>query len=227
MPGEGLEPTRIAPPDPKSGASANSATRAMLILSYLGLTSPCCLTLCNDLCDSYAMRRDRTRETKKDAKNHAARFVPVFDSRKSKIRGLVRRGDRYYAQMRIATPDGKTRPVRVPLKATTLDGAKKEAEEKRTQNRKGQMHMPGHRPKFEALVTEYQKSAEFLVKKQGTRENEVQALKRWVDHLGGVRIDWIKPDRMTSFRALRMEQGVSARTSIWTSLPSITRCRMP
>ena len=28
MPGEGLEPTRIAPPDPKSGASANSATRA-------------------------------------------------------------------------------------------------------------------------------------------------------------------------------------------------------
>jgi hypothetical protein len=29
MPGEGLEPTRIAPPDPKSGASANSATRAL------------------------------------------------------------------------------------------------------------------------------------------------------------------------------------------------------
>jgi hypothetical protein len=28
MPGEGLEPTRIAPPDPKSGASANSAIRA-------------------------------------------------------------------------------------------------------------------------------------------------------------------------------------------------------
>jgi hypothetical protein len=31
LPGEGLEPTRIAPPDPKSGASANSAIRASLI----------------------------------------------------------------------------------------------------------------------------------------------------------------------------------------------------
>jgi hypothetical protein len=28
LPGEGLEPTRISPPDPKSGASANSAIRA-------------------------------------------------------------------------------------------------------------------------------------------------------------------------------------------------------
>ncbi len=29
VPGVGLEPTRIAPPDPKSGASASSATRAI------------------------------------------------------------------------------------------------------------------------------------------------------------------------------------------------------
>jgi hypothetical protein len=28
MPGRGLEPLRISPPDPKSGASANSATPA-------------------------------------------------------------------------------------------------------------------------------------------------------------------------------------------------------
>jgi hypothetical protein len=35
VPGEGLEPTRIAPPDPKSGASANSAIRARLCLASL------------------------------------------------------------------------------------------------------------------------------------------------------------------------------------------------
>jgi hypothetical protein len=29
MPGRGLEPLRISPPDPKSGASANFATLAM------------------------------------------------------------------------------------------------------------------------------------------------------------------------------------------------------
>jgi hypothetical protein len=34
MPGRGLEPLRISPPDPKSGASANFATLASLIYSY-------------------------------------------------------------------------------------------------------------------------------------------------------------------------------------------------
>src|SRR6266480_8102338 len=35
LPGRGLEPLRISPPDPKSGASANFATLASLIYSYL------------------------------------------------------------------------------------------------------------------------------------------------------------------------------------------------
>jgi hypothetical protein len=35
VPGRGLEPLRISPPDPKSGASANFATLASLIYSDL------------------------------------------------------------------------------------------------------------------------------------------------------------------------------------------------
>jgi hypothetical protein len=38
MPGRGLEPLRISPPDPKSGASANFATLASLIPRNLYLT---------------------------------------------------------------------------------------------------------------------------------------------------------------------------------------------
>ena len=34
-------------------------------------------------------------ETDKNEENHAARFLPVLDSRKREIRGLWRRGDRY------------------------------------------------------------------------------------------------------------------------------------
>ena len=41
--------------------------------------------MCYELCDSYAMRRD---ETPKASKSHEARFIPVFDSRKRKIKGL-------------------------------------------------------------------------------------------------------------------------------------------
>ena len=38
MPGRGLEPLRISPPDPKSGASANSATPAYLIINDLQIS---------------------------------------------------------------------------------------------------------------------------------------------------------------------------------------------
>jgi integrase len=102
--------------------------------------------------------------------------------------------------------------VRIPLEAKSLVDARKELEKKRTENRKGEMHLPGNRPNFEKLVADYQKSAQFLGKKLGTRENEIQALNRWTKHLGGVRVDWIRPDRMTDFRNRRKAQGVSART---------------
>ena len=37
MPGRGLEPLRIAPPDPKSGASANFATLASAMVTKVAL----------------------------------------------------------------------------------------------------------------------------------------------------------------------------------------------
>jgi integrase len=168
------------------------------------------LTLCDALCDCNAMQR---YGTKMSGENHnAARFVAVRDSRKRKIRGLVRRGEKFYAQMRILGANSKSRPVRIPLEATSLADAQKELEKKRTENRKGEMHLPGHRPKFETLVADYLRSAQFLGKKLGTRENEIQALNRWIAHLGGIRVDWIKPARMSDFRDRRKAQGVSART---------------
>jgi hypothetical protein len=42
--------------------------------------------------------------------------------------------------------------------------ARKELEKKRTENREGEMHLPGNRPNFEKLVADYQKSAQFLGK---------------------------------------------------------------
>jgi integrase len=155
--------------------------------------------VCDDLCDCDAMKRHE-------------RFLPVLDSQKHRIRGLIRRADKFYAQMRVMGPDGKSRPVRVPLEATSLDAARKELEKKRTENRTGKMHAPGHRPTFEKLVAEYEQSAEFLGKKESTRENETQALNRWIAHLGGVRIDRISADRMTNFRDIRRAEGVNART---------------
>jgi hypothetical protein len=63
--------------------------------------------------------------TQRDAthteENHATRFLPVLDSRKRKIRGLIRRGDRYYAQLRVEIGNGASKPKRIPLRDFVLE----------------------------------------------------------------------------------------------------------
>jgi len=214
MPGEGLEPTHLSVPDPKSGASANFAIRANLLQ---GKFSGRKLTLCDFLCDFYAVKRNAPLKDiasgMKIATGHKiGRFLPVKDSRKRKVRGMVERNGRYYAQMRVSLPNGKSKAVRIPLDATRLDAAIAEAEEKRTQKRVGEVHLPGHRPSFTELVALYKESAVFKSKKEGPRQNETQSLKRWIERLGSKRIDWIESGDLSAFRDLRAKDGVSNRT---------------
>ena len=87
--------------------------------------------MCVTLCDVNAMQRNCTTEGSQDKISHASSFKPVFDSRKRKVRGLITRNGKYYAQMRVPLANGKTRAVRIPLKAGRLDDAIAEAEGKR------------------------------------------------------------------------------------------------
>ena len=87
--------------------------------------------------------------------------MAVYDSRRQRVRGLWRRGKRYYAQMRVDVSGGVSKPKRIPLAADTLDQARAELEAKRTENRRGQLHVPGRRPAFADVVGEYLASAEF------------------------------------------------------------------
>ena len=145
--------------------------------------------------------------------NHqATRFLPVFDSRKRKVRGMVTRNGKFYAQMRVALPDGKSNAIRVPLEATRLDEAIKEAEKARTEKRSGEIHLPGHRPQFADLAKEYLASGGFSTKKESTRESETQALNRWITHLGGKRVDWITPALLAAYQEKRLKSGTSPRT---------------
>ena len=53
------------------------------------------------------MQRNETHESDE---SHPARFIPVLGSRKRKIRGLIQRGDRYYAQLRVDIGNGPSKP---------------------------------------------------------------------------------------------------------------------
>jgi integrase len=148
-------------------------------------------------------RRDATQSNE----NHSARFIPVRDSRKQKIRGLWKRGTRYYAQLRV---DGK--PKRIPLIADNLDDARAELEKTRTKNREGKLPTPGYRPQFAVFASEYLASPIYAQKKQSTRDSERVILEYWKQHLGGIRLDKITDVIVKSYREKRLAQDVTART---------------
>ena len=158
------------------------------------------------------MQRAATQKDEQRRKNHGESFLPVADSRKRKIIGLWQRGDRYYAQLRVDLGNGRTAPRRVALDANDLDAAKAELERKRTERRDGKLPLPGHRPKFDQLANEYLAGPILALKKQGTQQNERQAIARWTAHLGGLRVDKIIPSVIHSFREKRLAGGAGART---------------
>ncbi|HEY5743712.1 MAG TPA: site-specific integrase [Terrimicrobiaceae bacterium] len=161
------------------------------------------------MCYSYAMQRNDAPQSKK---GHAARFLPVFDSRKRKIRGLWQRGSRYYAQLRMEMGNGESKPRRIPLEAATLDQARAELEKTRTRNREGKLPSTGHRPMFSDFAGDYLASPIHAQKKQSTRNSERVILEYWKAHLGGIRLDKITDVMVKGYREKRLAQGVTART---------------
>jgi integrase len=158
------------------------------------------------------MRRNNADRSVEGAKNHAVRFVVVTDSRKRKIRGLWKRGNRYYAQLRMEVAGGQTKPKRIALKATSLDQARAELEKIRTENRTGKLELPGRRPSFSEFAEQYLASATHDQKSASTRRAERVILGYWKVHLGGVRLGKITPVMVKSYREKRLSQGVTART---------------
>lgn len=172
------------------------------------------------------MRRNAPQESKAEGinvkgKEHAGRFHAVLNTRNRKVKGMVERNGRYYAQMRVTLPDGKTKALRIPLEATRLDHAIVEAEGKRTEKHKGDIKLPGVRPTLAKLVEEYLESnigtrrtrgMGYLSKSESTRDHEKQSLNRWIDHLGGKRIDRIEERDLVAFVNKRTREGVKNRT---------------
>ena len=135
------------------------------------------------LCYGDGMERTVTLRNGHGKQKHGQSFQPVFDSRKRKVAGLWRRGDRYYAQLRVDLGNGTTAPRRLPLEASHLEEAKAELERKRTARRDGKLPQTGHQPWFADFVAEYFQSAAFAEKKPGTQKLECWAIGRWTAHL--------------------------------------------
>ena len=148
------------------------------------------MRLCYALCYCSAVERHGTQSNQRNV-GRAGIFAAVLDSRKRKIPGLWQRNGRFYAQLRVDLGDGTTAPRRLALDAANLDEAKAELERKRTERRDNELPQRGQQPRFEEFAKEYLASPILAQKKEGTQQNERQAIARWVTHLGGVRVDRI------------------------------------
>ena len=111
------------------------------------------------------------------------------------MRGLWRRGARYYGQLRVDLGNGFTSPRRIALEAGTLEEARAalaaEKAKEKANRKNGEVRGAGPRPQFEECADNYLASQTFARKKLSTQRSERQAITRWKQHAGGIRIDKI------------------------------------
>ena len=94
--------------------------------------------------------------------------------------------------MRVDIGDGVSKPKRVRLAAETLDQARAELEAKRTENRRGQLHVPGRRPGACGMWLGPTWRARNLAARRYAVGPANARLARWVAEIGDVRGDWVK-----------------------------------
>jgi integrase len=147
-----------------------------------------------------------------DKASHKSLFTSARDARNRKVRGLWKRGDRYYAQVRVP---GEKSARKIPLTANTLTEAKEEMAKARTKAREGGLPKGGVKPMFADYVRDY---LEYHEKNQSGRkastvERERTSLAQSLPVLGHVRIDKITKPMVTAFVKDRIRAGVAPRTA--------------
>jgi integrase len=146
--------------------------------------------------------------------NHRTQFIAARDSRNRRIPGLYLRGGRFYAQLWVDLGNGKKAPRRFPLRdgdnqpARTVSAAREALEIKRHERRESHLAIPGRRPLFADYVAAYFEKAKVQRKRPGTLENERQAIERWRDYLGHLRIDQIATAAITAYLDKRLKGGI-------------------
>jgi integrase len=151
----------------------------------------------------------------------AARFEKVKDGNKQPIRGLWKRGERFYAQLRIENPiSGVKKTKRIPLvdadgqPVGTVAQAKAQMARLQTQRTDNALPVLDRQPKLAAYAKTYtdNASAGQGAKKKSTIEKETAILARWVDTIGGLRLDQIKRVHVNRFIDARLRDGAAPRT---------------
>jgi integrase len=155
------------------------------------------------------------------ATKSAPRFEKVKDGRRQPVRGLWKRGERYYARLAVENPLTGVKAIRrIPLEdkdgnaVHTVPQAIAELRRLQTHRGDNTLRTVERTPKFTDYAARY---LEFIgsgqgAKKPATVEKEKSILSRWTEHLGQLRLDQIKRVHVNRFVEKRLSGGASART---------------
>ena len=149
-----------------------------------------------------------------NSKQQRQEFKPVYDGRKAKIKGLWKRGDKYYARLKIAFPGEDSPKVRrISLKATTVASARKAQLELIVKRDGGNTVTRQRTPTLAEFAETY---TERLMagnrKRPETIKSERTHARFWAGSLGKHRLHAITAGMITHAIDKRSGSGASPRT---------------
>jgi integrase len=170
------------------------------------------------------MKHDASQSSGKKVKsqNHAASFAKVLDGRKQPVRGLWQRNGRYYAQISVEDfSTGLKRVRRVPLvnpegnPVESVAQAIAEINRLRTHRSEDTLPKLGRTPTFADYADDYLAQIKAGKKKKAsTIEKEKAIIALWKNHLGGIRLDKIRPVHVAGLMNKRLASGLTKRTAL-------------
>jgi len=180
--------------------------------------------MCHYLCHYCYMQANATissQQNKVERQSHRGdTFAKVLDGRKQPIRGLWIRNGRYYARLSIEDSTNGLKTVRrVPLvnnegsAVETRAQAKAELARLRTQRTDDALPVLGLTPTFADYADTYLATVKAgKEKKASTIAKEETIIGLWKKHLGGIRLDKIRPLHVASMMTKRLTAGTGKRT---------------
>jgi hypothetical protein len=139
-------------------------------------------------------------------------FVPVLDKFGCPIRGLWKRGSKFYARLNLREPDGDTKQRRVPLSGESIVQALAELERLKlerlspdTVKRKTSPIFSDYWPQYLAEVTG--------TKRAITLSSERVFCRHWATVIGGRRLHLINKSNILQYRSQKLRSGWSGRTA--------------
>lgn len=180
--------------------------------------------MCYWLCYFIGMKAKATERREQNqigASHNTATFSKVLDGRKQPVRGLWRRGERFYAQLKVEDPNtGHRAARRIPLKdkdgnpVSTVAQAIAEMNRLKTKRDENTLPVLRRTPRFDEFADRY---LDFIASGQGAKSigtigKERSNLALWKEHLTDLRVDQIKKVHVNAFIEKRLKAGLSPRT---------------